>query len=62
MATDQQEPGGHRETGVVFPRTTEGRSTSALARTVVGQALRAVDPVGARAAQAETSWRRWPSG
>jgi hypothetical protein len=57
MATEAREP-GHRETGVVFPRTTSGRSTSALARAVVAQALRAVDPVGARAAEGETSWRR----
>ncbi|MFI6263585.1 hypothetical protein [Micromonospora sp. NPDC051006] len=44
-------------TGVVFPRTGEGRSTSALGRAVVADALRAVDPVGARAAEHETNWR-----
>ncbi|MFI7576887.1 hypothetical protein [Micromonospora sp. NPDC049497] len=43
--------------GVVFPRTGEGRSTSALGRQVVADALRAVDPVGARAAEHETDWR-----
>ncbi|MDH6463012.1 hypothetical protein M2302_003197 [Micromonospora sp. A200] len=44
-------------TGVVFPRTGEGRSTSALGRAVVADALRAVDPVGARSAEHETNWR-----
>ncbi|MEV4481989.1 hypothetical protein [Micromonospora coxensis] len=43
--------------GVVFPRTGEGRSTSALGRAVVADALRAVDPVGARSAEHETNWR-----
>jgi hypothetical protein len=44
--------------GLVFPSTggTE-RSTSALGRAVVADALRAVDPVGARAAQGDTNWR-----
>jgi hypothetical protein len=44
-------------TGVVFPRTDGGRSTSALGRAVVADALRGVDPVGARAAEHETNWR-----
>ncbi|MGN9893716.1 hypothetical protein [Micromonospora sp. L31] len=44
-------------TGVVFPRTGEGRSTSALGRAVVADALRAVDPVGGRSAEHETNWR-----
>ncbi|HEX6336108.1 MAG TPA: hypothetical protein VFZ85_04075 [Jiangellaceae bacterium] len=45
--------------GVVFPRTADGtRSTSALGRAVVADALRAVDPVGARSAEHETNWRR----
>jgi hypothetical protein len=44
-------------TGLVFPRTDGGRSTSALGRSVVADALRAVDPVGARAAEHETDWR-----
>ncbi|WP_238162185.1 hypothetical protein [Micromonospora endolithica] len=43
--------------GVMFPRTGEGRSTSALGRAVVADALRAVDPVGARAVEHETDWR-----
>jgi hypothetical protein len=44
--------------GVVFPLTSEGtRSTSALGRAVVADAFRAVDPVGARAAEHETNWR-----
>lgn len=44
--------------GVVFPSDAAGsRSTSAVGRIVVGDALRAVDPVGARAAERETAWR-----
>ncbi len=44
--------------GVVFPRTEDHRrSTSALGRAVVADALRAVDPVGATAAGQETAWR-----
>lgn len=46
------------ETGVVFPHSGSGRSTSAFGRAVVADALRGVDPLGARAAEAETSWRR----
>ena len=46
------------DTGVVFPSTAEGtRSTSALGRAVVADALRGVDPVGARSAEHETNWR-----
>ncbi|WBC15964.1 hypothetical protein O7600_03740 [Micromonospora sp. WMMA1998] len=46
-------------TGVVFPPTTDGRrSTTALGRAVVADALRAVDPIGARSAEHETDWRR----
>ena len=45
--------------GLVFPLAGDaGRSTSALGRAVVGDALRAVDPVGSRAAGGETNWRR----
>lgn len=45
-------------TGVVFPVSGEGRrSTAALGRAVVADALRPVDPVGARAAEQETNWR-----
>lgn len=47
------------DTGVAFPTTSAGnRSTSALGRAVVTDALRAVDPAGALAAERETSWRR----
>lgn len=44
--------------GVVFPLSADGRrSTSALGRAVVTDALRAVDPVGAFGAEQETNWR-----
>lgn len=44
--------------GVVFPLSPEGtRSTSALGRAVVADALRGVDPIGARGAEQETNWR-----
>jgi hypothetical protein len=44
--------------GVVFPADEEGRrSTSAVGRAVVADALRPVDPLGARAAEQETGWR-----
>ena len=46
------------ELGVVFPATKDGRrSTSALGRGVVADALRAVDPVGALGAEREADWR-----
>ena len=46
------------EIGVVFPATEDGRrSTSALGRAVVADALREVDPAGAIAAERETNWR-----
>jgi hypothetical protein len=49
-------PGDER--GVVFPRGEDGaRSTSALGRAVVADALRGTDPAGARAAERETNWR-----
>ncbi len=45
--------------GVQVPANSAGkRSTSALGRTVVADALRAVDPVGARGVLSETSWRQ----
>ncbi|MEU2615369.1 hypothetical protein ABZ570_27900 [Micromonospora sp. NPDC007271] len=44
-------------TGVVFPLTDGTRSTTALGRAVVADALRAADPVGARSAEHETNWR-----
>ncbi|GGO72158.1 hypothetical protein [Nocardioides deserti] len=44
--------------GLVFPSDDEGRrSTTAVGRAVVADALRAVDEVGARAAERETAWR-----
>lgn len=44
--------------GLVFPSDAEGRrSTSALGRAVVADALRAVDPTGARAAEQASAWR-----
>jgi hypothetical protein len=50
MADEQQ--------GVVFPAGPDGRrSTAALGRAVVADALRPVDPPGARAAEQETNWR-----
>jgi len=50
MADDDQ--------GVVFPAGPDGRrSTAALGRAVVADALRPVDPTGALAAEHETNWR-----
>jgi hypothetical protein len=44
--------------GVVFPAGSDGRrSTAALGRAVVADALRPVDPAGAGAAERETNWR-----
>jgi hypothetical protein len=44
--------------GVDFPAGPDGRrSTAALGRAVVADALRPVDPAGARAAENETNWR-----
>ena len=44
--------------GVVFPTAADGRrSTAAVGRAVVADALRPVDPTGARAAERETAWR-----
>ena len=46
-------------TGVVFPRAADGRrSTSALGRAVVADALRRVDAAAARDAEREHDWRR----
>src|SRR4051812_1551098 len=46
------------EIGVVFPAAEDGsRSTSALGRAVVADALRRVDRTGAAAAERETGWR-----
>ncbi len=44
--------------GVAFPASADGRrSTSALGRAVVADALARVDPAGARAAEQEAKWR-----
>jgi hypothetical protein len=44
--------------GVVFPMAQDGRrSTAEVGRQVVADALRHVDPVGARVVEQETSWR-----
>jgi hypothetical protein len=44
--------------GVVFPVSADGRrSTSAVGRAVVADALRQVDPAGARDAEHDASWR-----
>jgi hypothetical protein len=49
--------GGERAS-VAFPLAADGRrSTSALGRAVVADALRPVDPAGARAAEQEANWR-----
>jgi hypothetical protein len=47
-------------TGVVFPLDASSgrRSTAAVGRAVVAQALRGVDPVGAASASRETNWRQ----
>ncbi|SNR62742.1 hypothetical protein [Blastococcus mobilis] len=46
------------QAGVVFPADADGRrSTAALGRMVVADALRPVDPAGALAAEQETNWR-----
>ncbi len=46
------------EHGVDFPVSTDGRrSTAAVGRAVVADALRGVDPVGAQQAERETTWR-----
>jgi hypothetical protein len=45
--------------GVEFPESPDGRrSTSALGRSVVADALRPADPAGAAAAERESDWRR----
>jgi len=49
---------GNEITGVEFPASADGRrSTTAVGRAVVADALRQVDPVGALAAEQETNWR-----
>jgi len=52
------DPGQDQQRGVVFPAGPDGRrSTAAVGRAVVADALRPVDPTGARAAEQETNWR-----
>jgi hypothetical protein len=47
-----------QEQGIVFPRAADGRrSTAAVGRAVVADALREVDPVGSVDAEQETNWR-----
>src|SRR5271154_173338 len=49
---------GGEPAGVGFPVSADGRrSTSALGRAVVADALRAVDAAGAGAAEREGNWR-----
>jgi hypothetical protein len=49
---------GGEPAGVAFPVAADGhRSTSAVGRAVVADALSQVDPAGARAAEQETNWR-----
>jgi hypothetical protein len=49
---------GDEPAGVAFPASADGhRSTSALGRAVVAEALGRVDPDGARSAEQETNWR-----
>lgn len=49
---------GQLERGVVFPTDREGRrSTAAVGRGVLADALRDVDPFGSRAVEQETNWR-----
>jgi hypothetical protein len=50
--------GSDEPAGVVFPAAADGRrSTSALGRAVVADALRTVDPAGALGAEREANWR-----
>ena len=49
---------GDEPAGVVFPASADGRrSTSALGRAVVAEALAQVDPAGAHGAEHEANWR-----
>jgi hypothetical protein len=51
-------PDGGEQSGVAFPAAADGRrSTSALGRAVVADALRRVDSGGASAASREANWR-----
>jgi hypothetical protein len=58
MAAKAARGSSERATGVVFPADEQGRrSTGALGRAVVADALRQVDPVGAIGAEREATWR-----
>ena len=51
----------HQSTGVAFPTVDSAggrRSTTALGRAVVADALRRADPVGSASAARETNWRQ----
>jgi hypothetical protein len=51
-------PAEQESRGVVFPAGSDGRrSTAAVGRAAIADALRPVDPIGARAAETETNWR-----
>jgi hypothetical protein len=55
---DQRDPQQNRPQGMAFPAAPDGRrSTSALGRAVVADALRGTDPTGALGAEQETNWR-----
>ncbi len=54
MSERQRADGTAPTAGVAFPTD----STSAAARTILADALRKADPVGARAVEHETAWRR----
>ena len=54
---------GDGPAGVVFPASADGRrSTSAVGRAVVADALREADPAGAGDAERDTNWRRGYAG
>ena len=54
----EQETGDAAAAGVDFPVAADGRrSTSALGRAVISDALRRTDPAGALGAEQETNWR-----
>ncbi|MFC6287622.1 hypothetical protein ACFP3Q_14640 [Nocardioides sp. GCM10027113] len=59
MTSTVTEHGEGRATpaGVAFPYADGRRSTAAVGRAVVADALREVDPAGALAAEQETNWR-----
>ncbi|HBW18331.1 MAG TPA: hypothetical protein DEH11_04630, partial [Actinobacteria bacterium] len=58
MAGDRSAMSSDEPAGVVFPAAADGRrSTSALGRAVVADALRRVDPAGAGDAERDANWR-----